>query len=88
MSVKVGDVVYLWAHAYLRLVGRVEAVLGQRRVSLSQASKILGDDGGDEAFFARGVAPGVTKTAYVGNVRDVGYLAAFDFPFTLPSRPE
>lgn len=74
-----------WAHAYLRMVGRVEAVLGQRRVSLSDASKILDDSRGDEEFFARGITR-ETKTAYVGNVPDVGYLGAFEFAHELPKR--
>lgn len=85
-GVKKGDVVYLWAHAYLRLIGRVEEVLGQRRVSLSSASKVIDDSGGDEEFFRRGVDPSATRTAYVGDAPDVAYLAAFAFPHDLPSR--
>jgi len=83
MSVKVGDTVYLWCHAYLRLVGRVGEVLGVRRVALENASKVLSDSEGDEQFFARGVAEG-TVTAYIGHVSDVGYLGAFAFPHPLP----
>lgn len=88
MAVEVGDVVYLQAHAYLRLIGRVSAVLGQRRVALSQASKVYSDDGNDEEFFTRGVDPASTRTAYVGEVPDVAYLAAFAFPFELPAGPK
>jgi hypothetical protein len=87
MTVKVGDVVYLWSHAYLRLIGRVTAILGQRRVSLSDASVVAADDGGYAGFFQRGVAAGgMTTTHYVGDVKDVTYLAAIDFPFSLPQK--
>ena len=84
MSIKPGDVVYLWVHAYSRLIGRVTAILGQRRVSLSDASKVLADSEGYESFFARGVDREKTQTAYVGTVKDVTYLEAIDFNHPLP----
>lgn len=87
MSVKVGDKVYLWCHAYLRLIGRVRAVLGSRRVSLEDASVIYGDEGYQQ-LLGRGVKRGTTNSAYVGVVADTVYLAAFDFPHDLPGPKE
>lgn len=84
--VEIGDVVYLWVHAYLRLIGRVSAIHGQKRVSLEDASVVHADSEGYEQFFARGVDPEQTTTLFVGKVKDVTYLSAFDFPHPLPKR--
>jgi hypothetical protein len=85
MSVKVGDTVYLWAHAYLRVIGRVTAVLGTRRVSLDDASVILAEGNGYESLFTSGVTDSTT-TQFVGVWKDISYLGAADFPFDLPKR--
>lgn len=81
MSVKVGDVCYFWCHAYLRYVGRVTAILGQRRVSLEDAHKIYDDN--EDSFFQNGLT-GTTRYAYHGTVKDVTYLAAVEFRHPLP----
>jgi hypothetical protein len=81
--VKVGDTVYLWSHAYLRVVGEVSEVLGQRRVSLVRASIVQGDSGNYTEFFGRGVS-GKTEIQYIGTVGDIAYLAAFEFNHPLP----
>lgn len=85
MSVKVGSVCYFWCHAYLRIIGRVVAIHGSRRVALDCASIIHGDEG-YEQLMRRGVESGATNYSYIGGVPDVAYLAAFDFPHPLPTK--
>ncbi len=85
MALKVGDKVYLTAHAYFHYLGEVSEILGTRRVALVKASKIHSCQRNWEAFFRDGVKND-TKSDYVGNVLDVGYIDAIEWNHELPTR--
>jgi hypothetical protein len=83
MSLKVGDKVYLEAHAYFHYLGEVSEVLGVRRVALKNASKIHNCKRPWEDFFRDGCKDD-TKYDYVGNVLDTGYVDAIEWKHDLP----
>ena len=86
MSVKVGDKVYLVAHAYYHVLGEVTEVLGVRRVALKDASYVYSCRRSWEEFFRDGVKTD-TVTHYWGELPDVGYILAVKWNHELP-RPK
>jgi hypothetical protein len=83
MSVKVGDKVYLIAHAYFHFLGEVSEILGVRRVSLLNASRIHSCSRSWELFFRDGCKDD-TRSDYVGTVKDVSYITAEEWKHALP----
>lgn len=83
MSIKIGDKVYLTAHAYFHYLGEVTEILGVRRVALKNASKIHSCSRSWEDFFRNGCKEDTTSN-YVGNVLDVGYIDAIEWLHDLP----
>jgi hypothetical protein len=83
MAVKVGERYYFIAHAYFHYLGTVSEVLGVRRVALRDAIQVHSHSGNWTEFFRRGITTG-TKYDVIGDIPDVGYIAAIAWKHELP----
>lgn len=81
--VEVGDTVYLEEHAYFHVIGEVTEILGTRRVSLKNASKIHNCARGWEDFFRDGHGTDTTYD-FVGEIMDCTYIDAIRWNHPLP----
>lgn len=84
MALKVGDKVYLIAHAYYHYLGEIAEVLGMRQVALKDASRIVASVPNDIEELHRTGVTAKTTTKYVGNVPSVSFISAEEWRHDLP----